>query len=167
MLETLTGSQFIVQNKRIFRKQTTLQGKEPATVIYLIRQAGMSIDYFNQDPIKRAFYLVSEKVREIWMQFFANYDALLVANGFAATNIDISTLYINWMNANLNAYNTQSQTFLRTASDVLQNMISKMSGSITVERPVFGATNTDTVLQGFAIQYGSVWTRYDPNNIPP
>ncbi|CCM00583.1 uncharacterized protein FIBRA_02619 [Fibroporia radiculosa] len=62
---------FIVQNKRQFRKQSTLQAKKPATVIYLMRQAGLAIEYMNEPDIIKSFYLVAEPVRQIWVQFFS------------------------------------------------------------------------------------------------
>lgn len=87
----------------------------------------------------------------------------------------------------LDAYNTQARSFLQTANGVLQNMLASppaVNGQLTIQVPLYvstiilpgmafhndvvdqGAAQTVTINQGFTIQYGNVWTNYDPNNIP-
>ncbi|KAJ3559300.1 hypothetical protein NM688_g427 [Phlebia brevispora] len=139
---------FIVQGKRKFRNANTLQGKQPSTVVYLMRQAGMSIDYMNQRQNIRDFYGVSVQVENIWQQFFSDYNTWLANAGLQnlqITNIDAT--YRQWMTCllssrlqdNLAAFTTQANTFLTTAQQVLDAKIAAGGNTLQIQRPLLAS----------------------------
>ncbi|KAJ7174362.1 hypothetical protein C8R46DRAFT_1251819 [Mycena filopes] len=57
------------------------------------------------------------QILQEWMNFFQAYNQFLATNGVPAFNI--VAVYRAWINANLQAYNQQSTTFLTEARNVL------------------------------------------------
>ncbi|KAI0916648.1 hypothetical protein AcW1_010188 [Taiwanofungus camphoratus] len=124
-----------------------------------MRQAGMSINYMNDNTVRGAFIAVANQVTQDWVNFFQQYNAAAAQANMGNYQVNnIAQIHRNWINANLVAYGNQAQTFLTTAQDVLTNMLN--NGQLTIGVPLPGSPNTATINTANLFSYGNINWQY-------
>ncbi|KAJ7283211.1 hypothetical protein C8J57DRAFT_1675526 [Mycena rebaudengoi] len=103
MIPNQAKAAFIVKGRRKFRNPSTLDKKRPGTILYLLRQAGLSINYMNERRVQKSFLHVANRVGPNVRKFIR--------------------VFIIEAQENLEAYTKQAGEFLDTAKEAFEKKV--------------------------------------------
>ncbi|VDC05350.1 unnamed protein product [Peniophora sp. CBMAI 1063] len=159
-----SAKQAFISGKRSFRNQGTLNKMDPGNALYLLRSAALSLKYMNEQDIRTKFIRVAQNVENLWIQFFADYNAL---SGGQASAYNVQTDYRDWLNNDiLDGYGDRANEFMNNAATAVQTGINNAGGTLSTHAPkacsatavTFDSTDLQVLMTIFPA--GITWTYY-------